>query len=155
MRRWAIPYTRWPICDGAALLHPDDLLAACDDKLKPYMASQGYQTADVVQLNANTPNLPDIRAKFLQEHTHTEDEVRLFIHGHGDFWYHMDDSPEGVFAVRAEAGDLLAVPEGTRHWFDAGLNPQVTVIRMFTDPEGWVAHYTGNAIADAFTWVEP
>jgi 1,2-dihydroxy-3-keto-5-methylthiopentene dioxygenase len=133
-----------------------DVLLAYDGALAPFMQTNGYQTADVIHLTAQTPNYNAIRAKFLAEHTHTEDEVRFFVKGSGDFWFHLhDQGPEGLFAVRATAGDLLAVPMGIKHWFDAGLAPNVTVIRLFTDPEGWVAHYTGDAIADNYTWTHP
>ena len=152
LQQWGIPCTRW-MTDVQLPATPtqQDVLAAYASHIQPYMASQGYQTADVIHLDANTPNLAELRAKFLQEHTHSEDEVRFFVQGQGDFWYHLSEHPEGLFAVRAFAGDLLAVPEGTRHWFDAGLNPHVTVIRMFTDPDGWIAQFTGDNIADQFT----
>jgi 1,2-dihydroxy-3-keto-5-methylthiopentene dioxygenase len=31
-----------------------------------------------------------------------------------------------------------------------GPNPRFVAIRFFNDPEGWVAQYTGNDIADRF-----
>jgi 1,2-dihydroxy-3-keto-5-methylthiopentene dioxygenase len=52
--------------------------------------------------------------------------------------------------VIGEAGDLLSVPQGTPHWFDGGPEGNFTCIRLFTQQEAWVAHYTGAAIADAF-----
>ncbi len=47
-------------------------------------------------------------------------------------------------------GDLISVPAGTRHWFDMGARPDISVIRLYIDPAGWVADYTGDAIADRF-----
>jgi 1,2-dihydroxy-3-keto-5-methylthiopentene dioxygenase len=44
-------------------------------------------------------------------------------------------------------GDLMSVPTGVKHWFDMGPNPSFTVIRIFTDPAGWVAQFTGDKIA--------
>ena len=43
------------------------------------------QTADVISVDGNTPNLPGIREKFVREHTHSEDEVRVFVEGQGFF----------------------------------------------------------------------
>jgi 1,2-dihydroxy-3-keto-5-methylthiopentene dioxygenase len=31
-----------------------------------------------------------------------------------------------------------------------GENPNLKCIRLFTSPEGWVADFTGNGIADRF-----
>jgi 1,2-dihydroxy-3-keto-5-methylthiopentene dioxygenase len=57
--------------------------------------------------------------------------------------------------VLCEAGDLISVPAGIRHWFDMGPSPRFTAIRLFTSPEGWVARYTGDPIAEAYPRLEP
>ncbi len=124
----------------------EDILAAYDHELKPYMQQNGYQTADVISINALIPNYDAIRAKFLSEHTHSEDEVRFFVDGQGFFWFNLsDDQP--VFNVLCQAGDLISVPAGTKHWFDAGeTEPFVKAIRIFIDPSGWVPDYTNSKI---------
>ena len=46
-----------------------------------------------------------------------------------------------------ESGDLISVPVGTKHWFDAGeFNPFVKAIRVFMDKSGWVPDYTNSGI---------
>jgi 1,2-dihydroxy-3-keto-5-methylthiopentene dioxygenase len=78
---------------------------------------------------------------FLAEHTHSEDEIRFFVDGKGLFWFHLDE--EEVFNLLCERGDLISVPAGTKHWFDAGeTNPFVKAIRIFIDMSGWVPNYT-------------
>jgi 1,2-dihydroxy-3-keto-5-methylthiopentene dioxygenase len=52
--------------------------------------------------------------------------------------------------VICEQGDLISVPDGTTHWFDMGPRPHFTAIRLFTNPEGWVANFTGSDIASRF-----
>jgi 1,2-dihydroxy-3-keto-5-methylthiopentene dioxygenase len=52
--------------------------------------------------------------------------------------------------VHCTQGDLISVPAGTRHWFDAGENPFCTVLRVFTDTTGWTPHYTGEKISTLF-----
>ena len=47
-------------------------------------------------------------------------------------------------------GDLISVPAGTKHWFDMGIDPEFTAIRLFTNSEGWVAEFTGDMIAQRF-----
>jgi hypothetical protein len=53
------------------------------------------------------------------------------------------------------AGDLIAVPDSTRHWFDMGPEPSFVAIRFFTEPDGWVGHFTGTDIARKFPRYEP
>jgi len=76
-----------------------------------------------------------------------EDEVRFFVDGEGLFTLHEEGR---VFNMLCTKGDLIAVPAGMRHWFDMGPTPRFTAIRLFIEPEGWVAHFTGDDIADRF-----
>jgi len=128
---------------------PDEILAAYASDLNPFMKAGGYQTADVITINHLTENYPAIRAKFLSEHTHSEDEIRFFVDGQGVFWFHLENGE--VFNVLCEKGDLISVPEGTKHWFDAGENnPFVKAIRIFIDMSGWVPVYTESKIEERF-----
>lgn len=143
----SIVFERWsasvPLSRDAT---QDDVLAAYDHALRPYMERHGYQTADVIRVHPGVENLDQVRAKFLDEHTHAEDEVRFFVEGKGAFWFNLGGE-EPVFAVVCEAGDLIGVPAGTRHWFDMGAKPLVTAIRVFTNPAGWVPAYTDSGIS--------
>ena len=40
--------------------------------------------------------------------------------------------------------------KGTPHWFDGGETADFTCIRVFTDPAGWEAQYTGDDIWRTF-----
>ena len=55
----------------------EDILAAYAKDLDPFMQQGGYHTADVISIHSGTPNYEAIRAKFLAEHIHTEDEIRF------------------------------------------------------------------------------
>ena len=99
----------------------------------------------MISINSLTENYPAIRAKFLAEHTHSEDEIRFFVDGQGFFWFNLDGAP--VFNVLCQKGDLISVPAGTKHWFDAGAeNPFVKAIRIFIDQSGWIPEYTASGI---------
>jgi 1,2-dihydroxy-3-keto-5-methylthiopentene dioxygenase len=127
----------------------EEILAAYDKDLKPFMIQGGYLTADVISINKLTENYDAIRAKFLAEHTHSEDEIRFFVDGRGLFWFNLENEP--VFNLLCEKGDLISVPEGTKHWFDAGeSDPFVKAIRIFIDMSGWVPHYTDSALEKRF-----
>ena len=50
----------------------------------------------------------------------------------------------------ARQGDLIGVPDSTTHWFDMGPEPHFIAIRFFTEPDGWVGHFTGSDLAQRF-----
>ena len=127
----------------------EEILDAYSKDLKSFMENGNYETADVISINSLTENYDAIRSKFLAEHTHTEDEIRFFVDGQGIFWFNLETEP--VFNLLCEKGDLISVPAGTKHWFDAGeSNPFVKAIRIFIDMSGWVPHYTASGIENEF-----
>jgi len=139
-------FEQWPTpAEFAPDADQDTILAAYAPFLEPYMAKNGYQVADVISVNAHTPNLDMLKNKFLTEHRHTEDEVRFFVDGQGLFWFNQGGK-EDVFCVTCQKGDLISVPANTAHWFDFGQNPFVKAIRVFIDTSGWVPHYTASGV---------
>ncbi len=144
-----IQFERW---ESPVQLAPGDNAEVILSAYRPYldvlMGDKGAGSADVIKLTPDDPAAPALRQKFLAEHIHTEDEIRFFVHGSGHFILHIMDR---VYDVRCEADDLISVPAGVKHWFDAGEKPFFTVLRVFTDTSGWVAHYTGDDIAENFT----
>jgi len=131
----------------------DEVLAAYRADVDRLMREGGYRSADVVRLAPapEDPAWPEkaraARQKFLEEHTHAEDEVRFFVEGAGVFYLRAAGK---VHAMLCDKGALLSVPAGTRHWFDMGKTPYFTAIRLFTTPDGWQAAFTGDAIARRF-----
>jgi 1,2-dihydroxy-3-keto-5-methylthiopentene dioxygenase len=123
------------------------ILAAYRTSIARVQADGGYGTVDVIRLAKGTPNTEPMRKKFLDEHTHSEDEVRFFVEGSGAFYLHIGGKVYQTVCVR---GDLLSVPAGTRHWFDMGPDPEFTAIRWFNNQEGWVPQYSGTEIAARF-----
>jgi 1,2-dihydroxy-3-keto-5-methylthiopentene dioxygenase len=150
---FGIAFERWSstrkLPDDA---QPADILSAYDALLEDLKRRGGYTTADVISLTPEHPHAAALRAKFLQEHVHTEDEVRYFVAGRGAFYLHLGQQ---VVVIVCEQGDLLRVPANTLHWFDTGPAPGLIAIRVFTDPKGWVAQYTGTQIAERFPRLEP
>jgi len=138
-----------PIAPGAS---QDEVIAAYRNDIDRLMAEEGYQSADVISLAPDHPDRTTLRQKFLSEHTHSEDEVRFFVAGSGQFTLHMDGK---VYDILCEQGDLIGVPDGTRHWFDMSEAPYFVAIRLFTNKEGWVANFTGDDIAARFPRMSP
>jgi 1,2-dihydroxy-3-keto-5-methylthiopentene dioxygenase len=143
-----VRFERWeatkPVAPGAS---QDDVLAAYRADIDRLMREKGYQAVDVISLTPDHPDRATLRAKFLNEHTHSEDEVRFFVAGQGQFTLHIGDK---VYEVLCERGDLIGVPDNTRHWFDMSERPYFIAIRLFTNKEGWVANFTGSDIAEGF-----
>lgn len=123
------------------------LLAAYDPQIQRLAKEGGYKSFDVVRMLPDNPKREEARAKFLDEHIHEDDEVRFFVEGSGMFYLHANGK---VHMLLCEAGDLIKVPAGLRHWFDMGPAPHFCAIRLFTTPEGWVAKFTGETIAREF-----
>lgn len=129
----------------------EKVLAAYRQDIDRLIQEEGYQTVDVVSLTPDHPDKTAFRTKFLSEHSHSEDEVRFFVDGEGLFALHITDM---VYEILCKKGDLISVPANTTHWFDMGPNPRFVAIRLFNDPAGWVANYTGSDIAERFSRLE-
>jgi len=143
--KWA---TTAPVVAGDS---SEQIIAAYQADIDRLIAADGYQTVDVVSLTSDHPDKSALRQKFLSEHTHSEDEVRFFVAGQGLFTLHIDDA---VYEVLCTKGDLISVPANTPHWFDMGPNPHFVAIRLFNNPDGWVANYSGSEIAANFSRLE-
>jgi 1,2-dihydroxy-3-keto-5-methylthiopentene dioxygenase len=141
--RWSAAQELSPDLDDAAVMeaYHSDI-----DRLKQEC---GYQAVDVLRCLPDNPKRGELRLKFLDEHTHDDDEVRFFVEGAGVFYLRAAGK---VHMTLCERGDLISVPAGTRHWFDMGPTPRFTAIRLFTTPAGWVANFTGEPIAREFPY---
>lgn len=152
LRRAGVRFERWQA--GAELesgATQETVIAAYREDIDRLREEEGYQTVDVISLGPDHPDKQALRNKFLSEHYHGEDEVRFFVKGQGLFSLHIGDR---VYEVLCQRGDLISVPAGTTHWFDMGPNPDFTAIRLFNNPDGWVATFTGSDIADRFSRLE-
>eukprot|EP01031_Cornospumella_fuschlensis_P007116 gene7116-8832_t len=79
-----VRFERWqasaPITAGAT---QEEVIAAYRPQIDALMKERGYVTVDVVSLDRSHPQKAELRAKFLDEHRHAEDEVRFFVAGRG------------------------------------------------------------------------
>jgi 1,2-dihydroxy-3-keto-5-methylthiopentene dioxygenase len=147
-----VRFEQWPSRPLPAGADQDAVLAAFAPEVERLKAENGYQSIDVIRMQPDHPDKAALRQKFLSEHRHSEDEVRFFVEGEGLFTLREEDR---VYAVLCQEGDLISVPAGMRHWFDMGPSPRFTAIRLFTNADGWIANFTGDAIADRFPRHEP
>jgi len=142
-----IGFERWkaekPLSDKAT---PEEVAQAYKTSIDRIL-ERGYKTFDVVSLYPDAPNAAEARQKFINEHIHTEDEVRFFVDGSGMFYVHADGK---VFMLLCTKGDFISLPAGTKHWFDMGPKPFFKAIRVFNNPEGWAGKFTGDTISEKF-----
>ena len=113
-----IRYEQWQAV-GALTEQPsqEEVLDVYRREIDRLIDEEGYQSVDVVSMTPEHPQKQAAREKFLEEHSHSEDEVRFFVDGQGP-------------------------------------NPNFTAIRLFNNPEGWVANFTGSDIAQRFNRLE-
>ena len=142
-----VGFERWQVRDIADDSDNETILALYRPEIERLVADNGFRSVDVVSINPDHPEREAMRAKFLSEHSHKEDEVRFFVRGGGLFTLHIGNQ---VIEILCQAQDLIRVPDGTRHWFDMGPEPRFTAIRFFTEADGWVGYFTGSDIADRF-----
>jgi len=142
-------YEKWPV-EGR--IEPDasdeEILTAYAPEVEQLKARGGFVTADVINVNPETPNLDAMLDKFAKEHTHSEDEVRFTISGRGVFHIHPENG--AVIGIEVTTGDLINVPHGTRHWFNLCEERAIRCIRLFEDPSGWTPHYIDGGVHDNF-----
>ena len=124
------------------------VLEALGPRIELEKARFGYQSADVVSLSADIPNLEKILEPFRREHYHVENEIRLVIDGHGVFSINPRTAP--AFDVAMDPGDFISVPAGTWHWFNLGPDQRIKAVRIFESAEGWAAIYP-DEVASAAT----
>jgi len=129
----------------------DEVIEAYREPINTLMNVHGFKSVDVISMVPDHPQKQALRDKFLAEHTHDDYEVRFFVDGAALFYLHTGGQ---VLGVLCERGDLISVPAGMTHWFDMGPAPFFKAIRLFITPEGWVANFTGNRIADQFPRLE-
>jgi len=135
---------RWPVKPLPKGADQETTLKVYAPEIDKLNKANGFVAIDVLGLAPGAPNKAEMRAKFLAEHTHDDDEIRYFIEGSGSFYIRKDPF---VYQIICTKGDLISVPRGTKHWFDTGSEPSFRVIRFFTNPKGWEGLFTGDDIA--------
>ena len=144
-----IDYERWQPSHAVSDDAPaEQILQAYANEIEQLKTRGGYVTADVIDVNPETPGLEAMLDKFNREHWHDEDEVRFIIAGSGLFHIHSKNGP--VLAIEVTAGDLIRVPRGTLHWFNLCTDRRIRAIRLFQDTAGWTPHYTESRVDEGF-----
>ncbi len=146
-----VSYERWDLSRVPEDASAESVLAAYAAEIEDMKRLGGYTNADVIDVTPETPGLDAMLARFDREHTHTEDEVRFVLAGHGVFFLHGQVNGQArVISVEVGPGDLLRVPEGTTHWFTLCEDRRIRAIRWFQATTGWTPHYTDSGVNDLY-----
>ena len=142
-------YEKWDV-EGRVGENATDaeILAVYEPEIDRLKQEGGFETADLINVTPDTPNLEMLSEKFSKEHTHSEDEVRFVVRGRGLF--HVNPVEGSVFAIEVSSGDLINVPKGTRHWFDFCEDRTIRCIRLFEDKSGWTPHYVDDGVHENY-----
>lgn len=127
----------------------EEILTAYRPEIERLKTTNGYVTADLINVTPATPNLDTLLAKFNKEHRHADDEVRFTVLGGGVFSIH-DEPAHLVFEIQVGPGDLINVPAQTAHWFTLCPERTIQCIRLFKDPAGWSPIYTQTKIEEQY-----
>lgn len=105
-----VRFERWQ-ADSELGANPDveTVIAAYQQAIDRLVAEKGYQSWDGISMRPDNPQREALRAKFLAEHTHGEDEVRFFVEGAGLFCLHIQGK---IYQILCEKNDLISVPAG-------------------------------------------
>ena len=146
---FGIQYENWDVAGRLAENATDEeILKEYEPEIERLKIAGGFVTADVINVSPSTPGLDEMLAKFDKEHFHTEDEVRFTVEGSGLFHINPENGP--VFSITVTTGDLISVPNGTRHWFNLCGEKQIRCIRLFEDMSGWAPHYNEDAVHEGY-----
>lgn len=100
------------------------------------------RSADRITVRPTDLRWPSLREQFRRRHLHDDHEIRIFVSGRGLF--ELPGPADTLAQLLCEPGDWLALPPATPHAFDAGEHPAFDALRLFSQPEGWVAHPTNE-----------
>lgn len=104
-----VRFERWQADrDLGANPSPETVIAAYQHAIDKLVAEKGYQSWDVISLRADNPQKEALREKFLNEHTHGEDEVRFLSRALACFACTLATRCSG--AVRKERSDFGSRP---------------------------------------------
>lgn len=153
LEKQQVIYEKWDISKLPAHLQEnyllkevekEEILELFSKEIKEISDRRGYKAQDVISLSEHTPNIEQLLESFQQEHHHTDDEVRFIVSGHGVFI--IQGQGGEFFEVFLDPGDLISVPENTRHYFTLQEDRKVVAIRIFVTTEGWVPIYEKNQV---------
>ncbi|MGB4072823.1 acireductone dioxygenase [Pseudomonas sp.] len=114
-----------PVIAGTA---SDELMAANRVQIDQLMTAHGYASAEILSLCDERGEGTELARALRAEQSCEPAHLHYYLAGRGLLALHVG---EYVYSLLCEKGDLLLMPAGTAHWFDAGEHPRFAVLRLF------------------------
>jgi 1,2-dihydroxy-3-keto-5-methylthiopentene dioxygenase len=114
-----------PVTAGTA---SDELMAASRVQIDQLMSAHGYASAEILSLCDERGEGSELARALRQEQTCQPAHLHYYLAGRGLLALHIG---EYIYSMLCEKGDLLVLPAGVAHWFDAGEHPRFALLRLF------------------------
>lgn len=118
-----------PVIAGTASA---EVIAANRVQIDQLMSTYGYAAAEVLSLCDERGEGSELARALRQEQLCPSAHLHYYLAGRGVLALHIG---EYVYSLLCEKNDLVLLPAGTAHWFDAGEHPRFAVLRMFNSPQ--------------------
>jgi 1,2-dihydroxy-3-keto-5-methylthiopentene dioxygenase len=115
---------------------------SCQLALNELRRQRGYLAQDLVSLREEMIAYEALCAKFIEEHSHADDEVRLVLTGSGI--YEIRSRDDRWMRVGVQTGDLLVIPATRYHRFYLTAEKNIQCVRLFKSSSGWTPLYRKN-----------
>ncbi|MDX1297425.1 MAG: acireductone dioxygenase [Pseudomonas sp.] len=109
-----------------------EVIAANRVQIDQLMSTHGYAAAEVLSLCDERGEGSELARSLRQEQLCPSAHLHYYLAGRGVLALHIG---EYVYSLLCEKNDLVLLPAGTAHWFDAGEHPRFAVLRMFDSPQ--------------------
>ncbi|WP_298190135.1 acireductone dioxygenase [uncultured Pseudomonas sp.] len=118
-----------PVIAGTASA---EVIAASRVQIDQLMSTHGYAAAEVLSLCDERGEGSELARALRQEQLCPSAHLHYYLAGRGVLALHIG---EYVYSLLCEKNDLVLLPAGTAHWFDAGEHPRFAVLRVFDSPQ--------------------
>ncbi|WP_445939473.1 acireductone dioxygenase [Pseudomonas sp.] len=106
----------------------EELMAASRVQIDQLMTAHGYVSAEVLSLCDERGEGSELARGLRQEQACQPAHLHYYLAGRGLLALHIG---EYVYGLLCEKGDLVGLPAGISHWFDAGEHPRFAMLRLF------------------------
>ncbi|MFI8383806.1 acireductone dioxygenase [Pseudomonas sp. NPDC079086] len=106
----------------------EELMAASRVQIDQLMTAHGYASAEILSLCDERGEGSELARALRQEQACQPAHLHYYLAGRGLLALHIG---EYVYSLLCEKGDLVGLPAGIAHWFDAGEHPRFAMLRLF------------------------
>ena len=134
------------VVDNVRWISSTDILSLYRLQIDQVKQQTGLNKVDLITVDGSQQSSISIRDKHLSEHTHVEDEVRLFLSGEALLFINVRSC---IHCLHCLPGDFILIPKGVRHWLDMGPRPDYQCIRWYDDRAALANQLTGSYVAES------